>query len=159
MAAEEILNRLAAFNAYHGELWQGLVAAGAEAYLDRAQEVAEGAAAEAARRLTEEVEAAWPGLAEHLRQEEEILVPCLLPVLGDRVGPLASMLAEHRQIRAAVADLSAGGRDRPAGVGELLLLLDDHLRKEQYILFPLAREVIIRGQGVGFRRQDDGVRR
>lgn len=151
MAAEEILNRLAVFEAYHAELWQGLAAAGAETYLAQipGPEVAAGGAAgnALARRLTAALKAAWPGLEDHLLEEEEILVPHLLPALGDRVGPLASMLKEHRQIRAAMAALlGAAGPDPSGGLGELLLLVDDHLRKEKYILFPLAREIIEAGK-------------
>lgn len=147
MAAEEILNRLAVFEAYHAELWQGLAAAGAETYLAQipGPEVAAGNAL--AHRLTAALKASWPGLEDHLREEEEILVPHLLPALGDRVGPLASMLKEHRQIRAAMAALlGAAGQDPSGGLGELLLLVDDHLRKEKYILFPLAREIIEAGK-------------
>jgi iron-sulfur cluster repair protein YtfE (RIC family) len=154
------MQRLASLAAYHEGIWQKLRAAGAEAYLVRELDpvIARGdEAGEAAggggrlHRLTVAVQAIWRGLEQHLREEEEVLVPLLRPVLGDQVGPLASMLQEHRRLQAVGAALFAATNSQGQlnRLEELLALLDDHLRKEKYVLFPLAREVLAPAQRQG----------
>lgn len=84
-------------------------------------------------------------LVSHARLEEELLFPRLEPFLGP-MGPLAVMLSEHRGIdelleavrretdAAALADL----------VHRLIELSAGHFRKEEMVLFGMARRFLDR---------------
>jgi len=135
---------LLAWTAYHEGAWQRLLASGAG---DCLEEKIGWRTVESVLRLTTVLQSLWPELEEHLRQEETGLVPILGPFLGEEVGPLASMLREHQQIRQARSSLlSASPETGPASeLQDLVFLLEDHWRKEKYVLFPLAAEVLDRG--------------
>ena len=144
MKENELLEGLAA---RQEEIWQELLNAGVGAYLEESPALLPGGGgkdtgAELGHRLVEALRAIGARLEQHLREEEASLVLRLAPTLGYRVGPLASMLQEHRQIHSAMAKILEGAYpNQPAELKKLLLLLDDHLRKERYIIFPLAREI------------------
>lgn len=141
--------RLAALAACYEEIGRKLAAAGVEEYLTGGAarpggRDEDGAPDDLTQRLAALVGEIWPELERLLGEAEELLVPLLRPVLGDEVGPLASMLAEHRELRATAAALGpgVGERGRAEGLLRLLALLDDYWRKQKYIVLPLAREVL-----------------
>ena len=87
----------------------------------------------------------------HIRKEEEIFFPVLEDFLPRDVGPLAVLRGEHRDISAeferlleAGATLAGGAAD--SGIQEkfaasgrnLLRLIQDHLYKENRVLFPMV---------------------
>jgi regulator of cell morphogenesis and NO signaling len=84
------------------------------------------------------------GLDRHIRFEEEILFPALEERAGFRpeAGPTAVMRAEHVEIRACLAGISAaldgGGAGAAAIRSRMLSVLGGHNLKEEQILYPLA---------------------
>lgn len=91
----------------------------------------------------------------HIRNEEEALFPVLEDYLPRDVGPLAVLRAEHAEIATryslmrhagdalrlsarnpqAAADFMAHGR-------KLVLLLQDHMYKEDRVLYPLVARLL-----------------
>ena len=119
-------------------------------------------------------------LLAHARKEDEALFPALERALGEGSGPTAVMREEHREIHehaarfrttlreleeiehpaivrggAELRALAATGGDARAlreAASRVIELLDLHFRKEEEILFPMAREVL------GPRELDDVAR-
>lgn len=109
-------------------------------------------------------------LVAHARREDEALFPALEAIFGATETPTAVMREEHRAIHARAqlfhrtlhelnqvehpaivaggerlrAIAAQGGRpeDLSAIGAEIIELLDLHFRKEEEILFPMAREVL-----------------
>jgi hemerythrin-like domain-containing protein len=86
----------------------------------------------------------------HIRKEEEVLFPALEAWLPRDTGPLAVLRGEHRQISALFESLCrlsrdfAAGSANDSGCGEfarqgraLNQLINDHLYKEDRVLFPM----------------------
>ncbi len=87
------------------------------------------------------------GLERHIRFEEEVVFPIFEERTGMRQGPTTVMRAEHRAIRAALADLAAAlQRGEPArfeAAREALLdALGPHNEKEEQVLYPMTDEVV-----------------
>lgn len=84
------------------------------------------------------------GLERHIRFEEEILFPAVEERAGfpPHAGPTAVMRAEHAEIRACLAGITAAldadGAGAQAIRARLGGLLGDHNLKEERILYPLA---------------------
>ena len=79
----------------------------------------------------------------HARIEEDLLFSGLEPHF-DQMGPLGMMRAEHLEIDDL---LEAAGRETDIAVlmsviGQLLDLAHDHFRKEETVLFPMARQCL-----------------
>lgn len=93
----------------------------------------------------------------HIRKEEEVLFPALEAYLPRDTGPLAVLRGEHREISACFERLCQLGRSFSAGaqpvanpadqerfnefsrIGRgLVKLLDDHIYKEDRVLFPMV---------------------
>lgn len=87
-------------------------------------------AAEVVRRFAKELDP-------HFRIEEELLLPELM--LSPQMALAERTLAEHRQIRAQVADVEAGAI---SALHALADLLEAHVRFEERELFP-ACEVLV----------------
>ncbi len=82
-------------------------------------------------------------LTAHARIEEDLLFPSLEPRLGP-MGPLAVMREEHRKLDELL--LAAKTTNDPAGlkavVGRLLDLAAAHFRKEETVLFHMAKRIL-----------------
>lgn len=82
-------------------------------------------------------------LLAHAGAEEDLLFPALEPYLG-RMGPLAVMRAEHREIDGLLeaarteSDLDA----LKSLIGRLLTLAHGHFQKEEQVLFGMARQFL-----------------
>jgi hemerythrin-like domain-containing protein len=82
-------------------------------------------------------------LVSHARVEEDLLFSRLDPHF-EQGGPLAMMRAEHR----ALDDLLETAKSETdiaalkSTIGELLDLAHDHFRKEEVVLFPMARQCL-----------------
>lgn len=109
-----------------------------------------GAALEEHRRRIEDFAAFLEeALKVHFRREEEALFPALGKYIGLDSGPIAVMLAEHEEIRAAHRELVKElAEERPdvevvigAG-GTIIDILEPHIDKEDNILFPMAGQVL-----------------
>ena len=79
----------------------------------------------------------------HAKIEEELLFPRLAPHLGE-TGPLAVMRSEHRGmddlLEAARAERDIASLK--ALVWQLLELAQGHFRKEEMVLFGMARQIL-----------------
>jgi len=94
----------------------------------------------------------------HHAKEEEFLFPALERAGMPRSqGPIGVMLAEHdrgraliKGIAAAIAEYRAGVRPMPASFGanvrSYAILLDQHIEKENMVLFPMAERLIPEGE-------------
>ncbi|MBI4297962.1 MAG: hemerythrin domain-containing protein [Chloroflexi bacterium] len=81
-----------------------------------------------------------------LKKEEQALFPSLTEVIGP-MGPVAVMIAEHRELDARLPQLLQElGKEKPdvskvrALIEFIADLLPPHIQKEDYILYPLAKE-------------------
>lgn len=93
----------------------------------------------------------------HHAKEEQHLFPALerrgLPREG---GPVAVMLAEHREGRQLLAALAAGDT---AAAGPYATLLRAHIDKENGVLFPLAERLLTAEDQANLQRAFDAVER
>ncbi len=78
----------------------------------------------------------------HLRREERVVVPVVERLFGGKEGAASVLREEHASIRLRLESLA---EESPAGRGlsrvradMLRLQLDDHFRREERVLFPLA---------------------
>jgi hemerythrin-like domain-containing protein len=83
---------------------------------------------------------------QHFDAEERDLYPVLAEVLPADVGSAQAMLREHETIRALVEALdTARGEELVATTRDLALLLREHIRKEEAVIFPLVLRLVRRG--------------
>lgn len=80
----------------------------------------------------------------HAAIEEELLFPKLRPYLGEQMGPVQVMEFEHKEIRKILEALEKANDPRliQAESSKFIILLQDHIAKEEHVLFPLAEEVL-----------------
>lgn len=80
----------------------------------------------------------------HHAKEETLLFPALLEAgLPAEGGPVAVMLAEHAEGRGLVAAIDAtAGTPRATAARAYARLLRAHIDKENFVLFPLADELV-----------------
>lgn len=84
----------------------------------------------------------------HHEKEETVLFPALEKKgIPNRVGPIGMMLLEHETKRGYVKKLSEGlkeGNEREIkeNAQAIISLLREHIDKENYILYPCARDVL-----------------
>lgn len=93
--------------------------------------------------LREEVQQFWePGGQEHFREEEEILLPAYVRYASPRHEEIIEMLVEHAQIRSLVAIIDEGEGDLVPVIRELGDLLEQHVRREERVIFPMMESVL-----------------
>lgn len=85
-------------------------------------------------------------LEAHIAQEDDVLFPAYARASGGE-GLVAQFRAEHREILALRDELMVArqnGDDHKLGAvtAQLAELLGDHMRREDMMLFPSAREVL-----------------
>lgn len=95
---------------------------------------------EAARTAYEEFRAA---IEHHFAMEEQTLFPTFEEVSGNTMGPTQVMRYEHEQMRALFQDMAEALQQQDAdgflGNAEtLLVMMQQHNRKEEQILYPMA---------------------
>ncbi len=80
----------------------------------------------------------------HFRKEEEVLLPVVARHAGEvSQEPLVGMLSQHSRIRGLVMRLSDEVVDdnvRPETLREIGELLEEHIRLEERVVFPLVEE-------------------
>jgi uncharacterized protein (DUF2249 family)/hemerythrin-like domain-containing protein len=86
-------------------------------------------------------------LALHIAHEDQALFPVLARYIGDRTGPIAMMLLEHRHLEGQEARYRAGLEQKDARVladaaGSIVSVLSAHIWKEENVLFPLAQRTL-----------------
>jgi iron-sulfur cluster repair protein YtfE (RIC family) len=76
----------------------------------------------------------------HFRVEEDVL----LPMIAHRVCPadpaVVRVLTDHVAIRRMASDLEASEAVDPGALNALGAMLDDHVRHEERVLFPMIEE-------------------
>jgi hemerythrin-like domain-containing protein len=78
--------------------------------------------------------------AVHLRVEEDVMLPAFARH-GDPTGPeVVRVLTDHVEIRRRAADLESASDPDAADLNALGEMLNDHVRHEERVLFPLIEE-------------------
>lgn len=90
-----------------------------------------------------ELKAFWePGGQEHFREEEEVLLPAYARHASLDLPEITEMLLEHVRIRSLVKDiLEEEGKPVPL-MNELGHLLEEHVRKEERVIFPMIEDTL-----------------
>lgn len=143
LTADDTMKQLISF---HQEKWALLSDSGAAKYLEGTA----GGQGESGNGLLALLREMREEFEHHFAQEEQLLVPLTEPVLGQRVGPLADMLNQHKDLRELFAEMKPAGTKAAvpqAKIENLLLLLDDHLRRENFVLFPMVKEILLGRRG------------
>lgn len=83
----------------------------------------------------------------HFAMEEGTLFPTFEEASGSTMGPTQVMRYEHEQMRALFADMAADleARDADGFLGNaetLLVMMQQHNRKEEQILYPMADQTL-----------------
>jgi len=81
----------------------------------------------------------------HLRQEEEVLLPCYARHSSPEDEMIVRTLTEHVRMRQMILDLVEQiqtGQDIPAAIGPIACLLEQHIRFEERIFFPHIESTI-----------------
>ncbi len=113
---------------------------------DRLLDLVAGSSAELRRAVEGCVKKLQAPLEEHIAQEDNVLFPAYARASGGE-GLVTQFRTEHREILALRDDLLAardGGDDHQLALvaARLAELLGDHMRREDMMLFPSAREVL-----------------
>jgi len=77
---------------------------------------------------------------EHIRDEEEILLATYAQYTSLEAPEIPEMLVEHVQIRALVQQVISDGRIED--MHRLGNLLEQHIRKEERVIFPMIEEAV-----------------
>ena len=78
--------------------------------------------------------------ARHFRVEEDVMLPAFARH-GDPTSPdVVRVLTDHVEIRRRAADLEAAAEPDVADLNALGEMLNDHVRHEERVLFPLIEE-------------------
>ncbi len=80
----------------------------------------------------------------HAKIEEDLLFTALSPYLGQDAGPLAVMTAEHREMEQLLGQIEDVDEVEQAvyWVADALSAARSHFRKEEEVLFPMARRIL-----------------
>jgi iron-sulfur cluster repair protein YtfE (RIC family) len=82
---------------------------------------------------------------EHFREEEEVIFPLVVEE-PDGEPVLARLLIEHVRIHMLVtllrSDSDDGGAPRPDLMTRVAALLEEHIRTEEKVLFPMIQELV-----------------
>jgi iron-sulfur cluster repair protein YtfE (RIC family) len=113
---------------------------------DRLLDSASGPAAQVRQAVDDCAAKLQAPLEEHIAQEDSVLFPAYARASGGE-GLVAQFQAEHREILMLRDELLAardGGDDGRLGpvAAQLAELLGDHMRREDMMLFPSAREIL-----------------
>ena len=76
----------------------------------------------------------------HFRVEEEVLLPGAAPEVDPTDERVVRVLTDHVEIRRRAGALEDGAGVSSAELNELGRILDDHVRHEERVLFPLIEE-------------------
>lgn len=91
--------------------------------------------------LIQEVKAFWhPDGQEHFREEEEILLPSYAEFADIDDPEIITMLIEHVQIRSGINKLLKQTQQDLAGINQLGMLLEKHIRREERVIFPMIEK-------------------
>lgn len=77
----------------------------------------------------------------HFRVEEEVLLPAYERVASAEEKPVVRVLTEHVTIRRRAGDIE-GGVKSLRSLRELGSILEDHVRHEERVLFPLIEQAL-----------------
>lgn len=88
----------------------------------------------------------------HFAMEEGTLFPSFEEATGNAMGPTQVMRHEHEQMRELFRSMgeAAGAHDADAFLGDaetLLILMQQHNRKEEQILYPMSDQVFSGNSG------------
>src|SRR5699024_5217446 len=84
-----------------------------------------------------------PGGQEHFREEEEVLLGTYAEYVDISTIPeIQEMLIEHIQIRARINRILRAAEPDIALIHELGEVLNDHIRKEERVIFPMIEKAI-----------------
>ncbi|MFC7060974.1 hemerythrin domain-containing protein [Halobacillus seohaensis] len=78
----------------------------------------------------------------HFRDEEEVLLPLYAQYASVDQEPIKQMLMEHVQIRALIARIRTEQRLSVEQFQNLGELLDNHVRLEERVIFPMIQEAV-----------------
>ncbi len=115
-------------------------------WTERVLELAVGAGSDLRNAIADHAAKIGGALDQHIAHEDEVLFPAYARASGAE-GLVAQFEAEHRDIEALRDELLAAcERADPRRLGEIAPrvaeLLGDHMRREDLMLFPSAREVL-----------------
>ncbi|WP_231633172.1 hemerythrin domain-containing protein [Numidum massiliense] len=79
---------------------------------------------------------------EHFREEEEILLPTYVRYADIERPEVVEMLLDHVELRSMVQLILAAETPRVEDLRTLGELLEDHVRKEERVIFPLIEKAI-----------------
>jgi hemerythrin-like domain-containing protein len=98
--------------------------------------------------------------ARHFRAEEEWLLPAYARHSAVDRPEIARVLTEHVELRRRGQDLESNADPDPAALRELGELLENHIRFEERVLFPMIEEVLpvdeLERLGAAFARAETG---
>ena len=83
-----------------------------------------------------------PGGKEHFREEEEILLPVYAKYASPNHPVIVDMLLEHVQIRSLIHQILKDGQLSVEIMERLGHLLEEHVRKEERVVFPLIEQTV-----------------
>ena len=84
-----------------------------------------------------------PAGQEHFREEEEVLLGTYAEYVDISTVPeVQEMLIEHIQIRARINQILRAEEPDLAFIRELGEFLNDHIRKEERVIFPMIEQAI-----------------
>jgi iron-sulfur cluster repair protein YtfE (RIC family) len=93
--------------------------------------------------LKEELKQFWDiNGNQHFRDEEEILLPIYAKYGSLEKQEITEMLLEHVQIRSYVHQILHTDENLVTLMNQLGQLLDDHIRKEERIIFPMIEKAL-----------------
>ena len=84
--------------------------------------------------------------AHHFRVEEEVLLPDAAPQVQPTDPAVVRVLTDHVEIRRRAAELESAASPKPDELNALGELLNDHVRHEERVLFPMIEERLPRDQ-------------
>lgn len=82
------------------------------------------------------------GGQEHFREEEEILLPVYAQYTSPNHPVIVEMLLEHVQIRSLIRQILEQASPSVELMEQLGHLLEEHVRKEERVVFPLLEQAI-----------------
>ena len=78
----------------------------------------------------------------HFREEEELLLPAIARHVPPDEPAVVRVLVEHVELRRRARDLAASAEADVAELHELGKRLEEHIRHEERVLFPMIEEAL-----------------
>jgi hemerythrin-like domain-containing protein len=78
----------------------------------------------------------------HFQDEEEILLPTFATYTSIEKPEIIEMLLEHVMIRSHIHQILTSENDEVELMNDLGILLDNHIRKEERVIFPMIEEAL-----------------